>query len=219
MSTPGSTDNPGQMMPVRIMAKCTDGGSLDGQWVDVVTTSSGQIQTANATPDARTVNASVAFPGSSVTLATGKILTVQTIESVFPTDGTPFVTELVNVHDETGAALDLDIYFDVSESYDDWNTTPAENTYAYVTALASGGVVGVCRIRSTDYTTQYSAAATPATSVASKVLVMSGSSGALFQGLNVVVVYAGASTASVASGKLQIEIVVRSKPQVSAPIV
>ena len=214
MSTPGSTDNPGQMLPIRMMAKCTDGGTNDGKWVDLTCTSDGQLQSSSSSADARILTVAAPFPDSSLTLAPGKIITYQSFTGLFPAIRTPFIVELVNVVDNTHAGLDLDIYFDVSPTHVDWVGTVAEGSYAYVSSFADSGVAGLCKVRSTDYATQYSGAGAAAASHASKPIVLSGSSSGLegADGISIVVVSAGSSTATISPEDLQIEFVIRTRP-------
>lgn len=196
MDSPNSTDNPGSLTPVRVMLQCTDDGSADGSFVDAICNSSGQLIGESVTLSERVASFTAEpFPANGlIVLEPGKCVYRGSDGSLVGHTGT-FVMDSLSVLDTTNFGLDLDIYLGVGDYYPTWSSTPAEDTFHYLTTLTGGTHVGVIRVRESDYTTQYSAAGTPVSKIATKLVAMPfpipASSSSL---LKMVVVYAGPLT-------------------------
>lgn len=201
-------------MPARLMFKCTDGGSLDGFHVDATCTTDGQLS-GSTTAIAPRVAAGIveAFPANgSVVMAVGKCL-YKGVDSVSLSGLTgSLVIDTIAVVDSSLAGLDLDVYLGIGDTtaYNaQWNTTPVEGGYAYLSTLTGGLHIAVIKVRSTDYTTQYSGAGTPVNKVATKLVAIPFPVVTSQTTIQCAVVSAGTTTATLAQYAVSLTAMVR----------
>lgn len=201
-------------MPARLTFKCTDGGSLDGFHVDATCTTDGQLS-GSTTAIAPRVAAGIveAFPANgSVVMATGKCL-YRGVDSTSLSGLTgAFVLDTVGVVDSSLIGLDLDVFIgvgDTSAYNGQWNATPAEGGYAYMSTFSGGLHTAVIKIRSADYTTQYSGAGTPVNKVATKLVAIPFPVTAGQTTIQCAVISAGTSTATLAQYAVSLTAMIR----------